>query len=263
MTDAPEGDRSNRTPGAAGRPAPVRGHGNSVPIGRIAGIPIRMHWTFPLLIGLVVFVDWGSGPRAVASGVAWIILLFACVVVHEISHCLVARRRGVGVLGILLLPIGGLSQLDHMPEKPDDELAVAIVGPLTSLAIGLAAMAVAVLLGVKVWPPTLFAGSWWARLAWLNLLLAAFNLLPALPMDGGRVLRAALARHRSRLEATLLAGRIARVLALAMMVVGLLYDIWLLLIGMFVLLGAQAEEEAARHPHPPPPARSPDGSRVG
>jgi Zn-dependent protease len=82
----------------------------------------------------------------------------------------------------------------------------------------------------------------------LNLLLGAFNLLPALPMDGGRVLRAALARHRSHLEATLLAGRIARYLGMAMVIVGFVYDVWLLLIGVFVLVGARAEEEAARHP---------------
>jgi Zn-dependent protease len=116
-------------------------------------------------------------------------------------------------------------------------------------------MAVGLLVGARLWPPTLFAGSWWARLSWLNLLLGAFNFLPALPMDGGRVLRAALARHRTRLEATLIAGRIARYLAAAMMLVGFFYDFWLLLIGLFVLLGARAEEGAARHPpqdHPNP-----------
>jgi len=144
-----------------------------------------------------------------------------------------------------------------MPEDPADELAVAVVGPLTSLALGVALLVVGGLAGSRIWPPTLFAGSWWARLAWLNLLLGAFNFLPALPMDGGRVLRAALARHRSKLEATLAAGRVARYLAVTMMVVGFFYDFWLLLIGIFVYLGARAEEEAARHPTPDHSGHSP------
>ncbi len=227
---------------------PVAGHGHSIPIGRIAGIPIRLHWTFWFLVALVVIVDWSAGRRAVAAGLAWIVALFASVVAHEIAHCLVARQRGARVLGIVLIPLGGLSRLESMPTEPDDELAVAIAGPLTSIALGAVLIGVALLSGQHVWPPTLFTGGWWARLGWLNMLLGAFNLLPALPMDGGRVLRASLARHRTNLEATLLAGRIARYIGVAMVVVGFVYDIWLILIGMFVLMGARAEEEAARHP---------------
>ena len=220
----------------------------SLPVGRIAGIPIRVHWTFVLLIGFVVLVDWDAGRAAVVAGLLWIAALFGSVVAHEVSHCLVARRRGATVIDILLLPIGGLSQLEAMPEAPTDELAVAVVGPLTSLGVGAAAMVIGLAAGARVWPPTLFAGSWWARLAWLNLLLGVFNLLPALPMDGGRVLRAALAGRRSKLEATLLASRVARYVAATMIVAGFLYDIWLVVIGFFVLLGANAEEQAARHP---------------
>jgi Zn-dependent protease len=217
-----------------------------------------VHWTFALLIAFLVLVEWSAGARAVVGSLLWIAALFACVVVHELAHCVVARRRGAKVLGIVLLPLGGLSQLESMPEAPGDEFAVAVVGPLTSLGIG-AVMAVAgVLAGAHLFPPTLFAGSWWARLAWLNVLLGLFNLLPALPMDGGRVLRALLERHRSKLEATVLAARIARYIAAAMMVIGFFYDFWLVLIGVFVLLGAQAEEEVARHPDQhrnSPPAR--------
>ena len=188
------------------------------------------------------------------TGLVWIVALFTSVVLHELAHCIVARRRGARVIGIVLFPLGGLSQVDAMPEAPGDELAVAIVGPLSSLAIGLILLTGGVVLGAHVWPPTLFVGSWWARLGWLNLLLGAFNLLPALPMDGGRVLRATLARHRSNLEATVVAGRVARYLGLAMIVVGFFYDFWLVLIGLFVLMGARAEEEAARH--------RPDGART-
>lgn len=226
---------------------PVAGHGHSIPFGRVAGIPLRLHWTFFLLIILVGVVDSSAGVRAVIVGLVWIVALFTSVVAHEVAHCIVARRRGARVLGIVLFPLGGLSQVDAMPKAAGDELAVAIVGPLTSLVLGVCLLAGGLVVGAHVWPPTLFAGSWWARLGWLNLLLGAFNLLPALPMDGGRVLRASLARHRSNLEATLAAGRIARYVGMAMIVVGFLYDFWLILIGLFVLMGARAEEEAARH----------------
>jgi Zn-dependent protease len=217
----------------------------------VFGIPLRLHWTFFLLIPFVVLVDSGAGTHTVLAGLLWIVALFSFVVAHEVAHCIVARRRGAGVLGIVLFPLGGLSQLEAMPNAPDDELAVAIAGPMFSLAIGVLLLATGLLLGADVWPPTLFAGGWWARLGWLNLLLGAFNMLPALPMDGGRVLRASLARHRSSLEATEVAGRVARYLGVTMIVIGLLYDVWFCLIGMFVLLGANAEVEAARLPRPP------------
>ena len=178
----------------------------------------------------------------------WIAALFVCVIVHEISHCLVARRRGADVVDILLLPIGGMSELTSTPEAPGDEFAIAIVGPLTSLALGALFAAGGLLLGARMWPPTLFAGSWWARLTWLNLVLGAFNLLPAMPMDGGRALRAVLARKGSRLGATHAAARVTRVIGTFMVVTGLFFDIWLMVIGLFVLLGSAGEEEAARHP---------------
>ncbi len=243
----------NDRQGVEGRPrrkgphTPVAGHGHSLPVGRVAGIPLRLHWTFFLLIAFAVAVEWSEGEHTVETGLVWIVALFASVVAHEVAHCVVARRRGAHVLGIVLFPLGGLSQVDAMPEAPADELAVAVVGPLSSLGIGVILLTGGLLIGSRVWPPTLFVGSWWARLGWLNVLLGAFNLLPALPMDGGRVLRAALARHRSNLEATIVAGRLARYLGLAMIVIGFLCDFWLILIGLFVLMGARAEEEAARH----------------
>ncbi len=230
---------------------PSAGHGHSIPIGRLFGIPLRLHWTFFLLIPFVAVVDWSAGTRSVLAGLLWIVALFAFVVAHEVAHCIVARRRGARVLGIVLFPLGGLSQLEAMPKAPDDELAVAIAGPMFSLAIGVLLVAAGLLMGAHVWPPTLFVGSWWARLGWLNILLGAFNMLPALPMDGGRVLRASLARHRSNLEATEVAGRIARYLGVAMIAIGFLFDVWLCLIGIFVLLGASAEVQAARHPPSP------------
>lgn len=238
---------------------PVPGHGHSLSVGRVAGIPIRLHWTLFLLVAFVALVDSGSGANAVVAGLAWIVALFGSVVAHEMAHSIVARRRGVRVIGIVLFPLGGLSQLEAMPTASGDELSVAVAGPLTSLILGLLLLAAGTTTGAHVWPPTLLAGSWWARLGWLNLLLGAFNLLPALPMDGGRILRAVLEPRRGHLEATLLAGRIARSMGMALLVFGFLFDIWLLLIGLFVLLGARAEEEAARHP-PPRPGNATIGS---
>jgi Zn-dependent protease len=238
----------------------------SVRVARIGGIEIRMHWTFLVLVVVVVWAGMGSGAATIGADLVWITAVFASVLVHEYAHCIVARRRGAVVEDILLLPIGGVSQLTHMPEGADDELAIAIVGPLTSLGLAVLAIVGGLAFGARLWPPTLFAGSWFARLAWLNIVLGVFNLLPALPMDGGRVLRAVLERSHDRLTATRQAGRIARLLAVVMIAGGFFYDFWFVLIGLFVYLGASAEEQAAerqRHPstrpgppvpHPPPPS---------
>jgi Zn-dependent protease len=225
-----------------------RNTAGSVRMARVGGIEIRMHWTFLALVAVVVWASMATGAAAVASNLVWIVAIFVSVLIHEYSHCIVARRRGAVVVDILLLPIGGLSRLEKVPEHPDDELAIAIVGPLTSLGLAAIAMVGGLLVGATLWPPTLFAGSWFARVAWLNLLLGVFNLLPALPMDGGRVLRAALERHHDRLTATRQAATIARVLATVMIVGGIFYDFWLVLIGIFVYLGATAEEQAAQQP---------------
>ncbi|HYA69099.1 MAG TPA: site-2 protease family protein [Acidimicrobiales bacterium] len=244
--------------------AEKRNTSGSIPLARVGGIAVRMHWTFLVLVLVVVWATMGAGAAAVVTSLVWIVAIFASVLIHEYAHCVVARRRGAVVVDILLLPIGGLSRLEKVPERPDDELAIAVVGPLTSLGLAAVAMVGGLLVGAHMWPPTLFAGSWFARLAWLNILLGAFNLLPALPMDGGRVLRAALERREDRATATHQAGTIARVLATVMIVGGLFYDFWLVLIGIFVYLGATAEEQAAMMerdtsagrgrpgPHPPP-----------
>lgn len=220
---------------------------SSVRIARIGGIDIRMHWTFVVLVVLVVWLNAGSGSASVAGGLVWIVAIFSSVLIHEYAHCVVARRRGAVVEDILLLPIGGMSQLEEMPERAADELAIAIVGPLTSFGLAALAIAGGLVFGAHLWPPTLFAGSWFARMAWLNILLGGFNLVPALPMDGGRVLRAALEEHdHDRLTATRQAGTVARILAMVMIVGGVFYDFWLVLIGLFVYMGAGAEEQEAQ-----------------
>jgi len=214
-------------------------------VGRIWGVEIRLHWTF---FGLILFMEWayaGTGRRAVALGLLWIVAIFGSVLVHELMHCIVARRRGAVVEDILLMPLGGLSQMHEMPEAPGDELAIAAVGPLTNFFLALVFVAVGLGFGARLWPPTLFGGPWVARLLWMNVLLGAFNLLPAIPMDGGRVLRAVLARRHDRRTATAMAAQVARFCAGAMILLGFFYDFWLILIGIFVLLGATAEEQAA------------------
>lgn len=234
------GQNSATPRGGPTRPA----HRGSIRVGRIWGVEIRLHWTF---LGLMFFVMWayaGAGRRAVELGLLWIVAIFGSVLVHELMHCVVARRRGAVVEDILLLPLGGLSQMHEMPEAPGDELAIAAVGPLTNFVLALLFVAVGLGVGARLWPPTLFAGSWLARLLWMNVLLGAFNLLPAIPMDGGRVLRAALARRHDRRTATAMAAQIARFCAGAMILIGFFYDFWLILIGIFVLLGASAEEQA-------------------
>lgn len=253
--------RAPHTPqtGTAGDGRPTRRAQHPAPhslrIGRLLGVPLEVHWSFPLLVALVVVAEWPAGAGAVVGGLVWVAALFAGVVVHELAHCVVAKRRGGTVLGILLLPIGGMSRMDRIPERPADEAAIAAAGPAMSLVLGGLLLVTGALLGSSVWPATLVTGSWWARLGWLNLLLAGFNLLPALPMDGGRMLRAGLARRLPRLAATRIAASVARVLALGLVVAGVFYDFWLVLIGIFVLLGAsgevasaQADELAKRQP---------------
>jgi Zn-dependent protease len=218
---------------------------SSLRIGRLLGIDILVHWSFALLVVLVVAADSTGGPSAVGRGLLWVVAIFACVLVHELAHCVVAQRDGVVVDDILLLPIGGVSEMRSIPAVASEELAIAVAGPLASLALAVAFAAGAAISGGHLWPPALLVGPWLVRLAWLNLLLGAFNLLPALPMDGGRVLRAALTMREDRARATATAAKVARFLAVLMIVAGLAFDVWLVLIGVFVLLAAGAEERAA------------------
>jgi len=153
-----------------------------VRVARLFGIDIRVHWTFLLLIALVALVS--TDRSQFLMNLLWILAVFGSVLPHELSHCFVARRRGAVVNDILLTPIGGMSEMQRIPQAPSDEAMIAVVGPLTSVALGLAIAGIGALTGARLWPPTLFAGSWFARLAWLNLGLGGFNLLPALPWTG-------------------------------------------------------------------------------
>jgi Zn-dependent protease len=208
-------------------------------------VPIRVHWSFSILVALVLFSNSSYSWSTTWPLVLWIVTLFASVTIHELAHCAVARRRGLTVRDIVLLPIGGVSEIAGLPGSPKIERDIAIAGPAASLGLALLLGGVALLTGRAIWPPALVSGSIIADLAWLNLALCGFNLLPALPMDGGRVLRAVLAGRGDMVRATRIASSVATVLGVAMIVFGFVYDPWLMLIGAFVVFGAFGERRAA------------------
>jgi Zn-dependent protease len=215
----------------------------SLRLGTFSGIPVFVHWTFLLLLGFVALSQLVvSGSIAVAmSGVALVAVIFGCVVLHEFGHALAARRYGIGTRDVTLLPIGGIARLDRMPHSPKQELRVALAGPAVNLAI-------AGLLGVWLFlaSPGMTGGSFAARLLSVNLALAVFNMLPAFPMDGGRVLRALLAQRIGHFEATEVAAKIGRGVAVVFGIIGLLWNPMLILIALFVWFGAGQEAAMAR-----------------
>jgi len=219
-------------------------------IARIWGIDIYMHATFLLIIGWVAISYWleQHNWNAVLGGVVFILALFACVVLHEYGHALTARRFGVRTRDITLYPIGGVARLERIPEKPIEELWVALAGPAVNFVIAVALLAYLFLTGsnVPLLNLTLTSGSFLARLFTVNLLLVGFNLLPAFPMDGGRVLRAILAMNMDHVRATQIAAGVGQAMAFLFGFVGLLTDPFLLFIALFVWIGAEQEASMAR-----------------
>lgn len=216
-------------------------------LGRIAGIGIRLHVTFPLLLVWValVHVQRGSTWAAFGADAVLALVVFAIVVLHELGHALMARRFGIGTRDITLLPIGGVARLERMPERPAQELAVALAGPAVNVVLAgvLAALRWGLPDGVAAAGGWGGLGGFLTRLVWINAGMAAFNLLPAFPMDGGRVLRALLALRLDYVAATSIAARIGQGLALVAGVAGLFTNPFLVLIAVFVWMGAG--EEAA------------------
>jgi Zn-dependent protease/CBS domain-containing protein len=219
----------------------------SAKLGRFAGIDVYVHVTFLLLIAWIALIYWNETHTVagVISGLALVLLLFLCVVLHEYGHALTARRFGIGTRSITLLPIGGLALLERMPRDPRQEILVALAGPAVNLVIA-AALYVILQLGAR--PGALLAfgveGGLLASLLGANLLLAVFNMLPAFPMDGGRVLRAVLALRMDRVRATRMAARIGQVFAVGLGLLGLMGNPWLILIAVFVWIGAGSEAGA-------------------
>ena len=217
----------------------------SFKLGTFAGIGVYMHWTFLILIGWIFFAHLGQGKDAgqAALGVLFILALFLCVVLHEFGHALTARRYGVKTRDITMLPIGGVARLERIPEKPMQEFWVAIAGPAVNVVIAVILLGVLVLLNNlnQLLQVEFLKGHFLARLMWVNMFLVAFNLLPAFPMDGGRVLRALLATRLGRRRATAIAANVGQAMAIIFGIVGFLYNPMLIFIAIFVFLGAQAE----------------------
>ncbi|MEZ5142878.1 MAG: site-2 protease family protein [Acidimicrobiales bacterium] len=255
---------------------------DSIHLGTIRGIPIGMHWSVLLIAGLIL---WGLATEGLptlheghSSLEYWIaatlvtVAFFACLLLHELGHALVAVRLGTGVSGITLWLFGGVSKLSSDNPSAGAELKIGIAGPLVSLGLGVAFLAAAA--GLEVLAPSALAVTALAWLGVINLVLGVFNLLPAYPLDGGRVLRAALwAASHDRLRATEQAAAIGAVVAYAMVAAGLamvlvglwINGIWFALIGWFVRSAGRNEaamvrraEEERRGPIGPTPLRGPE-----
>jgi Zn-dependent protease/CBS domain-containing protein len=214
-------------------------------VGSVAGIGVYIHATFLLLIVWLGFVHWAEGDvlAGALSGVSFILALFACVLLHELGHALTAKRFGILTRDITLLPIGGVSRLERMPDDPRQELWVAIAGPAVNVAI--AAVLFVWLQATAQWQApqqiSWSTGPFLERLMGVNVMLVAFNMLPAFPMDGGRVLRALLATRIEYTRATQVAASIGQGMALLFGLVGLLGNPFLVFIALFVWIGAEQE----------------------
>ena len=222
----------------------------SITIGRFGGTEVKIHITFVLLLAWIAFSGWArGGPAAALDSTLFIVLIFACVVLHEFGHIVAARRYGIRSPEVTLLPIGGVASMQRLPTKPGQELVVALAGPAVNLVIG-------TLLFLALGPlhpadlaqidnPNLSLVS---RLALANIFLFVFNLIPAFPMDGGRVLHALLAMRIGGPAATEVAAKIGQALALVFGFLGLFGNPLLLFIAIFVYMAAagEAQMSAAR-----------------
>jgi Zn-dependent protease len=233
--------------------------GRDIPLGRIAGIRIGMSWLVPLIALLYVWnlaelrfpyeVPGQSAGAYWAAGLLGAFLFFASLLAHELGHALVARHEGIGVSGISLWLLGGVAKMESEPRTAGAELRIAGVGPLTSAAVGVGFFLVGLAFDGATGMVELFADlcGW---LAFLNLLLAAFNLLPGAPLDGGRVLGALLwMQTRDQTRAQQVAARVGQVLGAALLAVGLAIlasddngnGIWLAIVGAYIMMSAGSE----------------------
>lgn len=219
-------------------------------IAEVAGIGVYVHATFALLLVWIAFNFWSErqSVRFVLSGLAFVVSLFACVTLHEFGHALTAKQFGIRTRDITLLPIGGVARAERIPKDPKQELAIALAGPLVTLLI-----TGALFLWLRLtnsWEPltriTVTAGPFLERLMFVNLALVGFNMLPAFPMDGGRVLRALLALRMPYPRATAIAARLGQAVALVFALVGLFGNPFLVLIALFVWFGAAQESGSAQ-----------------
>ena len=224
----------------------------SIHAGTYWGIPVKIHWTFSLVFLILIGLGWANGESSIAllSYAGFIILMFVCVILHEYGHALAARKYGVKTLDIIISPIGGIARLQRLPDKPIHELVVAIAGPLVNLGITLVLFLVAFLFFTDeqfaapeesldlISTPQGFI----ALLIYINCVLFLFNLVPAFPMDGGRILRAFLSMRFGKVNGTKYASLVGRIIAVIFVLIGFYYQyIMLIFIGAFVFIMARSE----------------------
>lgn len=221
----------------------------SIALGSIRGTEIRIHITFLIFLGWLWMVYYSQGGATAAwQGTTFIALIFLCVLLHELGHVFAARRYGVPTRDVTLWPFGGIASMERMPDKPMEELIVAIAGPAVNVVIaGLLLLWV----GPQLDPENLTAledpaVSLAAKVAGANIILVLFNLIPAFPMDGGRVLRALLAMRLSNARATELAANIGQGFAVVFGILGLFYNPMLIIIAAFIFLAASGEASQAQ-----------------
>lgn len=214
---------------------------------RMFGVPVRFHFTFVLLVILLVVYGM-EGPSGAESAI-YVLALFLSVLLHELGHALVGRRYGIRTAEIVLFPIGGVARVERNP-KPREELWIALAGPLVNIVLAVVLIGIAVAVSGTIRWEKVFerkSGELLGQIAAGNLILALFNLLPAFPMDGGRILRAMLAIKRSETVATEIAARAGRILAMLMGIYGVASANYMLVfVAFFVYLGA-VQENAAVH----------------
>jgi Zn-dependent protease/CBS domain-containing protein len=218
--------------------------GWSITVGSIAGTKVRIHITFLLLLVWIFFANYFSlGRQAAWDALLYVVLLFLCVLLHEFGHIFTARAFGVSTPDVILLPIGGVSRLEHIPEKPREEFLVAVAGPAVNVVISVFLIVFA---GAKLDMGSLAAIENTSRgfinqLATVNLFLAVFNLIPAFPMDGGRVFRALLATRFGYVRATEIAAAVGQLVAFALGFLGLFGNPLLIFVAIFIYLAASSE----------------------
>lgn len=221
----------------------------SLRLGRVRGIELFVHWTFLIVVGWIAMSSIFAGRTLLTAmlSVGFLLLIFGCVVLHEFGHALMAERYGIRTVDITLLPIGGIARLERLPDNLREELKIALAGPAVNVAIAAALLLVSNVLLVVAPPATVVAVSvrLLSDLMWINIGLAAFNMLPAFLLDGGRALRSFLALHLDHAEATQFAATLGKAFAILIGLVGLFLNWWLLVVALFVYFGADHEARLA------------------
>ncbi len=224
----------------------------SFKLGNIAGIGVFVHWTFSLLLLFIVFTNYRAGHNTeqILWSVAFILSIFFTVFLHELGHALAAKRFDIATKDITLLPIGGLARLEKMPEKPMQEFVVAIAGPLVNIGLALITYFFITIPDMDQIQGFLSGGinanNFFFNFFIVNIWLSVFNLLPAFPMDGGRIFRSLLSLKFKRHTATLIAARVGQLIAVGFIILGFYSNPFLIFIGIFIIVGAQSESELTK-----------------